>query len=300
MRKWRSGSVVRVWATGKENYIRAFSEMLDEQLAPLLSLSFEWVDDENDADLVAILGVSKSDMLSERWPSCPDFWGCGGTVDVKGGTVRKADLIVYHWDKHDRFLNDYPTFKRMVNGILLHEALHGLAPTGHPERSKVVLSIMQSAGYLTFIDKAILRLNSHPLIEPGMTMSEVRELIVFEDELPDQSPEEALTGYDILERAFFNLQKVDTVRMEIRGDCPVVVATADSESGSGRHLRSGALTNQITLDWRTSKTATTGFSSSIRTRLPQPELMDGSIGNAAVADGISSVGMNSWTAPHGG
>ena len=213
--KWRSDTTVRVWATGNENYIRAFIELLDEQLAHLLNLRFEWVDDERDADLVAILGVSKSDTLSDRWPSCPEFWGCGGIVDVKSDEVRKADLIVYHLDIHEPFLNDYPTLQKMINGILLHEALHGLAPTGHPERSKVVLSVMRSAGYLTFIDKGILSLNSHPLIEPGMTMAQVREFIVFEDDL-DQ-PEEELTSYDILERAFFTLQEVDTVRMEIRG-----------------------------------------------------------------------------------
>ena len=215
--KWRSGSTVRVWATGNANYIRAFSEMLDEQLAPPLNFSFEWVDAEPDADLVAILGVSKSDILSDRWPSCPGFWGCGGTVDVKSGEVRKADLIVYHLDMHDRFLDDYPNLKRVVNGVLLHEALHGLAPTGHPGRGKVGLSIMRGAGYLTSVDKAILSLNSHPRIEPGMTMAQVRELIAFEDEMPEQPPEEELTAYDILERAFATLQEVDTVRMEIRG-----------------------------------------------------------------------------------
>ena len=216
--KWRSGSTVRVWATGNANYIRAFSEMLDEQLAPPLNLSFEWVDDEPDADLVAILGVSKSDILSDRWPSCPEFWGCGGTVDVKNGEVRKADLIVYHLDMHDRFLDDYPNLKRVLNGILLHEALHGLAPTSHPGRGWGDLSIlMRGAGYLTSVDKAILSLNSHPRIEPGMTMAQVRELIAFEDELLGQPPEEELTAYDILERAFATLQEVDTVRMEIRG-----------------------------------------------------------------------------------
>ena len=217
--KWRSGSTVRVWATGNEYYIRAFREMLNEQLAPLLNLSFLWVDDEWDADLVAILGVSKEDTLSDRWPSCRDVWGCGGKVDVKSGEVRKADLIVYHIDIYDRFLNDYPILKRMVNGILLHETLHGLVPTGHPKRTKGVISIMRSAGYLTSIDQAILGLNSHPSIEPGMTMEQIERMIVFRDEmLQSPAPEtEDLTSYEILDRALIALHEADTVRMEIRG-----------------------------------------------------------------------------------
>ena len=214
--KWRSDSTVRVWATGNENYIRAFRETLDERLAPVLNLNFEWVDDEQDADFVAILGVSKSDAQPDRWPNCLHAWGCGGPVDVRNGEVRKADLIIYHLDSHDRFLNDYPNLKRVLNGVFIHEALHGLAPTGHPERSKVILSSMHSANYLTYIDKAILNLNSHPLVEPGMAMSEVEPLIIFRDELLDD-PQEELTSFDLLERTLATLQKVDTVRMKVKG-----------------------------------------------------------------------------------
>ena len=215
--KWRSGSTVRVWATGNDNYIRAFRETLDEQLAPVLNLYFEWVEEEVDADFVAVLGVSKSDRLPDRWPSCTDAWGCGGVVDVRNGEVRKADLIVYHLEYHDRFLDDYPNLKRVLNGVFIHEALHGLAPTGHAERSGVVLSVMRSAGYLTSIDKAILSLNSHPLIEPGMAMSQVKPLIVLKDELLDPPQEEELAPYDLFERTLATLQKVDTVRMKVKG-----------------------------------------------------------------------------------
>ena len=88
--KWRSGSTVHVWATGNDNYIRAFRETLDEQLALVLNLTFEWVEDENDADYVAILGVSESDARPDRWANCPHAWGCGGPIDVRRGEARKA------------------------------------------------------------------------------------------------------------------------------------------------------------------------------------------------------------------
>ena len=215
--KWISDSTVRVWATGNDNYIRAFRETLDEQLALVLNLDFEWVDDEIDADFVAILGVSKSDALPDRWPNCPNFWGCGGTVDVRNGEVRKADLVVYHLDLYDRFLNDYVNLKRVLNGVFIHEALHGLAPTGHAEKDTVILSIMGGGGYLSYIDKAILGLNSHPLVEPGMNMSEVESLIVFRDELLDDPQEEKPNAVDLLERTLTALQKADTARMKIKG-----------------------------------------------------------------------------------
>ena len=60
----------------------------------MLYLNFEWVDNEPEADFVAILGVSKSDAQPDRWPTCLHAWGCGGVVDVRNGEVRKGDLIV--------------------------------------------------------------------------------------------------------------------------------------------------------------------------------------------------------------
>ena len=213
--KWRSGSTVKVWATGNENYIRAFGETLDEQLAPALNLNFEWVNDELEADFVAILGVSKSDVLSDRWPSCIDAWGCAGPLDVKNGEVRAADLIIYHNSWHDGFLDDYPNLKRILNGVIIHESLHALVPTGHAEPANA-LSIMASSEYLTYMDKAILRLNSHPLVKPGMTMDEVRQLIVFRDKLIDD-PQTEPDSYEIIEQTFAVLRNAKTARMKVRG-----------------------------------------------------------------------------------
>ncbi|MCY4654675.1 MAG: CAP domain-containing protein [Dehalococcoidia bacterium] len=214
--KWRSDSTVRVWATGKDGYIRAFRETMDEQLAPVLNLDFEWVDEESDADFVAHLGISNTDEIDDRWKNCLDAWGCGGVVEIENGEVTKGDFVVFHIVPHDVYLDDYPTLKRILNGVFIHEALHALAPTGHAVREKVVLSVMRSANYLTYIDRGILRLNSDPLIEPGMTMTEIEPLIVFRDQLLD-NPKEEPDAYDMLEYALAALQRVDTARMEVRG-----------------------------------------------------------------------------------
>ena len=214
--KWRSNSTVKAWATGRRNYIRAFRETMDEQLAPVLNLDFEWVDEEADADFVAHVGISKTGQTDDRWKDCLDAWGCGGVVEIEGGEVTKGDLIVFHIPAHDVYLDDYPNLKRKTNGIFIHEALHALAPTGHAVSEKVVLSVMHSANYLTYIDRAILGLNSHPLVEPGMTMAEIEPLIVFRNELLD-NPREEPDAYDMLEYALAALQRVDTARMEVRG-----------------------------------------------------------------------------------
>ena len=215
--KWKTPSEVRVWTTGNENYIRAFRETLDEQLSPVLNLDFRWVEREEDAQLVAHLGIPGSGATDDRWENCRDAWGCGGPSALRDGQVLRGDLLVFHLYAHDRFLDDYRKLKRKLNGVFIHEALHALAPTGHADWKKVAISVMDSADSLSHMDRAILRLHSHPLIRPGMNMSEVEPLIVFEDELLDEPQQEPPTSYDLLEYALTALQRVDAVRMKIRG-----------------------------------------------------------------------------------
>ena len=209
--KWRSDAPVKAWATGNANYIRAFREILDEELSPLLNLEFQWVDEELDADFVATLGISLSEKGKGGWRNCAHYWGCGGPNNF--GEVRSGDLVVFHLERHDEILNDYEALKKELEGVIIHESLHALAPVGHGHK---VLSIMAGGGYLSFVDKAMLRLNSHPLVKPGMTMTMVESLIVFRDELLD-SPQMELDSYETLERAFAALQDAGTARMKVRG-----------------------------------------------------------------------------------
>ena len=43
------------------------------------------------------------------------------------------------------------------------------------------------------MDEALLRLHSHPLVKPGMSMEEIERLIVFGDELIDPHEDVDLT-----------------------------------------------------------------------------------------------------------
>ena len=210
--KWRSGSTVHVWATGNASYIRAFREILNEELAPLLNLDFRWVDEELDADFITELGVSVSERYND-WQRCGECWGYAGPVGY--GEVRGGSLIIFHQESHDDLLDQYEKLKRLLRGVVIHESLHALAPTGHAEPANA-LSIMASSEYLTYMDKAILRLNSHPLVKPGMTMDEVRQLIVLRDELLDD-PKTEPDPYEMTERTFAVLRNAKTARMKVRG-----------------------------------------------------------------------------------
>lgn len=214
--KWRSGSVVKVYGEGHPNYIRATKEIFDEWLAPLLNLEFQWIDNEANADFTATF----LDDYDE-WKRCGYCWGIGGATsfirDNRGNwsEVDGGAFTIFHIESADPILNDYEKLKPYMTGVILHEALHALAPTSHAEPSSVI-SVMASAGYLTYMDKAILALNSHPLIKPGMTMREVRGLVVLRDELLD-SPQEDFDLHNFLERTYAALRHAGAMRMKLRG-----------------------------------------------------------------------------------
>lgn len=214
--KWRSGSVVKIYGEGHPNYIRSTKEIFDERLAPLLNLEFQWVGDKADADFVATFLDDK-----EEWRKCGYCWGFGGPNssirDARGNwsEVDGGAFTIFHIERADAILNDYEKLKSYMTGVILHEALHALAPTSHAELGSVI-SIMASAGYLTYMDKAILALNSHPLVEPGMTMGEVRKLVVLRDELLD-SQQEDFDLQRFLERTYAALRHAGSMRMKLRG-----------------------------------------------------------------------------------
>ena len=224
--KWRSGSVVKVYGEGHPNYIRSTKEIFDEQLAPLLNLEFQWVDNKTDANFVAKFLNPSDDDYEDEQARCGYCWGFGGptsgTQDARGNwsEVDGGAFTIFHLESADAILNDYEKLKSHMTGVILHEALHALAPTSHAELSSVI-SIMASARYLTYMDKAILTLNSQPLVKPGMTMSEVRTLVVLRDELLD-GPQEDFDLHKFLERTYATLRHAGSMRMKTRGglsDC---------------------------------------------------------------------------------
>ena len=230
--KWRSGAIVKIYAEGHPDYIRATREIFDEELAPLLNLKFQWVDAKADANFVARVGLRTSAHPAE-WRRCGYCWGIGGPTDYKRNRGRFSEvtsgrITIFHLSRDDEFLNDYERLKGLLTGVIIHEALHALAPTGHAEPSATI-SVMSNMGYLTYMDKALLALNSHPLIEPGMTMKDARKLVVLKDELLDGAPKEEFDLFNFLERASANLRHAGAMRMKVRGG--VTDERCDSEFG---------------------------------------------------------------------
>ena len=211
--KWQPGLPVRVWADptgGHQRYVDILRQALDE-LAPLLGLDIQWTESEAEANLKAYVGVPKSRNASIGFPGyCADRNGCGGPDNRRGGAITSASLSVWLNDEHDN---------AEIKFVALHEILHAVTGVHH---ALSPLSVMFHGGGLRLNrlgseDSAIYRLQGHTLVEPGMTMAEVEERIVFADELLDPPAEAELDGIAIAERAYAALIEAGSARFRIEG-----------------------------------------------------------------------------------
>ena len=203
-----------MWATGDATHIAVLETVLTE-LAPVLDLEFVWVSSEEEADLKAFVGVPRSrasEIGFDRDPEWVDYWGFAG-ANVNGGEVTSGHIVI--WDI------GAAAFRSPIDSIrsvTIHEALHALVPISHSTRPA---SIMGGSGLNkpSPRDLELIRLNSHRLVRPGMTMEEVRQIIVLNDELLDapQAAIEPREPLDLIWHAYVALAEADSASFRLSG-----------------------------------------------------------------------------------
>ena len=215
--KWLNDVPVKYWATGHEHYIVLLEEALME-LSPLLNLQFQRVERQYDADLWVFVGIPRAEAdnydfgVSDWYVTDTGGFASAGTVSSEAISGRlvvwlKDDYDDATWDARDRN-RAYPT--------TVHELLHAMTTISHSTRKD---SIVGGSGlkWLSPMDEALVRLNSHRLVQPGMTMEEVRALVVLRDELLDAPRAQELDALGMLWRASISLTNAGTVRFKARG-----------------------------------------------------------------------------------
>ena len=212
--KWLNDVPVKVWATGDATHLATLETVLTE-LAPVLNLEFEWVDSEEEADFKAFVGVPParaSDLGFD--PTSLHWWGFAG-ANVNGGEVTSGYMVIWQLDEAAA-----RSVKDEFRSVTLHEALHALVPTSHSTRPA---SIMGGSGLslMSPRDAELIRLNSHPLVRPGMSMDDVRDVIVLSDELLDyqqvDSHEAPADPLDLVWRAYVDLVEAGSANFRLSG-----------------------------------------------------------------------------------
>ena len=216
--KWDLNRPLRAWATGDPAYVNVFWEVLDE-LMPLLNMNYERVESEEDADLTAWVGIPLEDGPPHlRRGECADAAGCGPHTQDHNNAVNSGSIGV--WTVDSEWVERTGLTARRIRHVTLHELLHVLVPFAHRDDPLSVVNIINAPDWTEIgpMELALIRLNRDPLVEPGMTFGEVRELVVLDEELIDGTVERDRsdpTGLDMLRRAYQDLQNAGSASWKL-------------------------------------------------------------------------------------
>ncbi len=214
--KWPNGQPINVWMEGDEAYKAIFSRLLKD-LEPVLNLQFEIVSSPRETDISAFLGLPRIGTDLERL-GCNHAAGCATFNVQSDGTIADAHLAV--WPPTTSL--DQIGIDHMVYSIALHELLHVLTGMLHRHHDETSVMSYLALDYTTLsqIDMQLFDIALHPLVEPGMRFDEIREQIVFNDELVDPLHLEELTVRDVLRRSHAKLMDAGSARYVLTGGWP--------------------------------------------------------------------------------
>ena len=217
--KWDLDRPLRVWATGDPGYIDVLWATLD-RLSPLLGMTFTNTQSQDDADLKAWVGISRDEGPARlRSGECVDAAGCAST---SWGNDRIADdASIGVWTVNSDWLLRTGLVDRRIENVTLHELLHALVPIDHRDDPLSVVNNINAPDWIELdpSEEALIEFHRNPLIEPGMTMDEVRRVVVLEEEVLDYvtTRDADLTPLETLREAFRVLQNADSASWRMEG-----------------------------------------------------------------------------------
>ncbi len=214
--KWPVAEPIKVWKTGDEDYKAIFDQVLQD-IGPVLNMEFETTVTKSQADLIAYLGLPRAETRLDEL-KCNQAAGCALFDIASDGSIVAAEMVV--WPPIT--VNDKVGRDHLIYSVALHELMHVLTGMLHRHDDRTSVMSYDSLDYLTLgeQDKALLHIASHPLVEPGMRFGEIRELIVFADELLDPPMKSELSVEEILRRTHARLMDDGSAIFEIRGGWP--------------------------------------------------------------------------------
>lgn len=217
--KWDVDRPLKVWATGDPDYVDVLWATLDE-LSPILDMTFTRVLSQDEADLKAWVGITLDEGPEDlRSGECVDAAGCAFTTVSSDYVADDASIGV--WTVEDDWLHGAGSVDRRIEHVTLHELLHALMPMGHRDDPLSAVNNINAPDWIELdpLEEALIRLHRNRLIRPGMTMEQVRALIVLEDELLDAPADrdESLTPIRMLREVFRTLQSADSASWGLEG-----------------------------------------------------------------------------------
>ncbi len=213
--KWPVDEAIKLWSHGDSHYLEILDDVL-EDIGPFLNLEFEHVATIEEAQLKVHTGVAREDA-DLTGLDCIDFGGCAQTSVDDDGRITASTIAIW--------LNDLENERwrsHSIRATTLHELLHALTNIQHRHHDRTSVMSYDALNYTMIegMDRGLFELLAHPLVQPGMSFDDVRELIVFSDELNDPPETEELSAHALLRRAHAALMDAGAMSFEVRGGWP--------------------------------------------------------------------------------
>ena len=204
--KWPHGEPVRYWTTGDPGYIALFEDLV-AQSSDWLNLEFEPTQSRDDARFLAFMGSSKAAAADQRWDSCLGRDGCA-SFESADGAITSAAIGIWHQGDLSN-----AEVRNNVQTALWRDFLH--AATGIKIRRELD-QVLGDRPAVSPLESELLRLNSHPLVEPGMEMADVLDLIVFGEQLLDPpAPSDFGVAFTAIHSAIEELIRTGSARFSL-------------------------------------------------------------------------------------
>ena len=226
--KLKSTRSVVLWATGDGRYIDILRETVDE-LTPMLNHDVKWTSNESQATFKAYVGIPREEWatygLTGITTGLLNAAGFARSTTKTNGEVIPKEIVV--WRTEREWVSATPAFAKHV---IIHELLHALTGVSHVSgRTASMMGYSSDIPKLSPMDEALFNLNSHRLVRPGMNMSRVSDLVVYDEDLLDESPPKP-GPLELLWRAAIQLVDSGAVRFHLRGgwidECNLPFGTA--------------------------------------------------------------------------
>ena len=228
--KLKATRSVVLWATGDDRYIDILRESIDA-LSSILNVDVKWTGLKTQATFKAYVGIPREEWadygLTGITPGLLKAGGFASATIKSSGEVIPKELVV--WRTQREWAGATPA---IAKHITIHELLHALTGVKHVSgRTASIMGYDSDLPKLSPIDEVLYELNSHRLVRAGMSLSQVGDLVIYEEDLLDASTIEP-DAIDIVWQAATQLVDSGAVRFDLRGgwigNCDQPFATADN------------------------------------------------------------------------
>ena len=240
VRGWDLDRPLQVKLIGPAPWTSFFVDTLTA-LEPLFNINFEWVYDDREAHIKAIIGITREDALEQELACSiePITAGCA-TLGPPRAPDDSHQIVIYniHTDTED--LPTSETQLKSLRSTIVHEAVHAFAGMGHRIEPGSIMHTDYSEFYtrrqtLSPMDTALVRLMSHPIFKEGWTFSDneqegltfhdVELIVVPHDELLDAhtepiEPNPGFFAWKAVNAAFHKIRESATATYNINSSMP--------------------------------------------------------------------------------